>query len=64
MCASIETVNSINDMITKLVVIYMDLEKLFPSLLASDVASVVKEEYIDTKELGLHLAVTMQIRAL
>ena len=53
-----------NDRSTKLAVIYMDLEKLYHSLTASDVARVVKEEYIDTKELGLHLAVTMQRRAL
>ena len=68
MCAGIEKVNSMRDVIKKLVVISMDVEKLFPSLVAIEVARVVKEEFlaakleieVDNIELGLHLAVTMK----
>ena len=57
------------DVIKKLVVISMDVEKLLPSLVAIEVVRVVKEEFlaakleieVDNIELGLHLAVTMKI---
>ena len=46
----------------------MNVEKLFPSLVAVEVARVVKEEFlaatleieVDNVKLGLHLAVTMK----
>ena len=43
MCAGIEKVNRMKEVIRKLVVISMDVEKLYPSLVASEVARVVGE---------------------
>ena len=48
-----------------MVVFSMDVSKMFPSMVASDVAKVVREEYmmakleveVDDKELGLMLAI-------
>jgi len=64
MCGGMEKVNS-REEITKLVVFSMDVSKMFPSLIASDVAKVVREEYlraqleveVDDKELSLMLAI-------
>ena len=64
MCGEIEKVNNRGD-IKKLVVFSMDVSKMFPSMVASDVAKVVREEYmmakleveVDDKELGLMLAI-------
>ena len=50
-----EKVN-IREGINKLVVFSMDVSKMFPSLIASDVAKVVEVEVDDT-ELGLMLAI-------
>ena len=44
MCGGMEKVNNMVG-IKKLVVLSMDVSKMFPSLVASDVAEVVKEEY-------------------
>ena len=66
MCGGMEKVNN-REGITKLVVFSMDVSKMFPSLIASDVAKLVKEEYlranleveVDDKELGLMLAILL-----
>ena len=68
MCAGIDKVNRMRDLINKLVVISMDVEKLYPSLVAAEVTKVVREEFlaakieveVDNIELRLHLAVTMK----
>ena len=66
MCGGMEKVNNMVG-IKKLVVLSMDVSKMFPSLVASDVAKVVKEEYmraqmeveVDDNELSLALAILM-----
>ena len=64
MCHGLEMVNSRRD-IEKLAFFSMDVCKMFPSLRASDVARIVKEEYlmaqleveVDDNELALFLAI-------
>jgi hypothetical protein len=66
MAGGLEKVNNRTD-INKLVVMSMDVMKMFPSLEAADVALLVKEEYlaakleveVDDTELGLALAILL-----
>ena len=66
MCGGMEEVNKRQN-IKKLVVFSMDVTKMFPSMVASDVARVVKEEFMaaklevetDNLELSLALAILM-----
>ena len=67
MCASIEDVNRRREDIRKLVILSMDVEKLYPSIVAEEFAKVVTEEFlkarleveVDDVELGLYLVVAM-----
>ena len=66
MCGGIEKVNKVEG-IKKPVILSMDVVKMFPSLSATQVTRLVKEEYrssnlkveVDEKELGLGLAILL-----